>query len=163
VHGLDKHLRQHYKLPAAARRELLAAYAHLSLQSPDQVCAPQSDSAPLVELGEPIDAFACCYRKSDSSSSSSSTSASKSICCSYITTNRKRIRQHLNKEHETKLTDWPKQWSSSNSQLLPWRLVKVQSFFREKRYIRYFIVQEQQQQQQQPGQQQYRQETAEQD
>jgi hypothetical protein len=31
VHSLDKHLRQHHKLPATAQRELLAAYAHLSL------------------------------------------------------------------------------------------------------------------------------------
>ena len=55
------------------------------------------------------------------------------------------MQQHLNQNHSVQLTCWASRtnrlYSSTVGQL--WRSVKVQTFFREKRYIRYFIVQEQ--------------------
>jgi hypothetical protein len=61
VYGLNEHLKRYYKLPAYTRRELLAAYYYLYLLPPNQVPILEHNSAPLLELGKLVDAFACCY------------------------------------------------------------------------------------------------------
>lgn len=150
VHGLDKHFKELHKLPAYARRDLLAPYHHLPLLPPDKVPTPEHNSAPLPELGTPADTLACCYRSATTSLSSSSSSSS-GAACTFISTSRRKMQQHLNQQHNVKLTRWTSlsapSYDHHAAQL--WRPVKVQTFFRSRRYIRYFIVQEQEQQQQQ--------------
>jgi hypothetical protein len=51
VYGLDEHLKRHYSLPAARRRELRAAYAGLAINALKHVTLPASGSAPIKELG----------------------------------------------------------------------------------------------------------------
>jgi hypothetical protein len=139
VYGLNEHLKRHHKLPAHTRRELLAAYHHLYLLPPNQVPIPEHNSAPLLELGKPVDAFACCYQLATSSTSSSR-------ACTYISISRKQMQQHLNQQHSIKLTRWTSlsATSYSNHAAQLWKPVKAQTFFRERRYLRYFVVQQQQ-------------------
>jgi hypothetical protein len=40
VYGLDGHMKRHYSLPIAQRRELLAAYAGLAINTPMQITLP---------------------------------------------------------------------------------------------------------------------------
>jgi hypothetical protein len=61
VYSLNEHLKRHHKLPAYIRRELLAAYYYLYLLLPNQVPILEYNSASLLKLGKPVDAFACCY------------------------------------------------------------------------------------------------------
>jgi hypothetical protein len=97
VYSLNEHLKRHHKLPTHTRRELLAAYHHLYLLPPNQVPIPEHNSAPLLKLGKPVDAFAYYYQLATSSTSSSR-------ACTYISISRKQIQQHLNQQHSIKLT-----------------------------------------------------------
>ncbi|KAF2022950.1 hypothetical protein EK21DRAFT_119233 [Setomelanomma holmii] len=69
------------------------------------------------------------------------------------------MRKHTNQQHTVKLT----RWSSAAAALYQdhavqlWQPVKVQTFFRERRYVRYFVVQEEEQGQQQNQEQQQQQ------
>ena len=45
VYSLDEHLKRHHRLPVAERRELLAAYAGLSLNPPGYGVLPEPYSA----------------------------------------------------------------------------------------------------------------------
>ena len=97
VYSLDGHLRRQHRLPAAKRRLLLTAYSQYALVLPDSVATPESGRAPFAELGLPLDAFACSYQSS---------SSSRSIVCPYISVNKKEMQQHLNQQHQVRLTCW---------------------------------------------------------
>jgi hypothetical protein len=60
------------------------------------------------------------------------------------------MRQHVNQQHNVKLMRWssPTAASYQEHDAKLWQPVKVQTFFRERRYIRYFVVQEDAQAQQ---------------
>ncbi|KAL1797092.1 hypothetical protein ACET3X_003698 [Alternaria dauci] len=69
------------------------------------------------------------------------------------------MRKHVNQQHSVQLSRWssPSAASYAEHAAQLWRPVKVQTFFRERRYVRYFIVQEQkqrQEQEQEPAQEQ---------
>jgi FtsZ-interacting cell division protein YlmF len=74
------------------------------------------------------------------------------------------MRKHINQQHSVKLTRWlsPATALYEEHAARLWQPVKVQTFFRERRYVRYFVVQaeeeedeeEQQVQEQQQGKQQ---------
>ena len=134
------------------RRALLAAYKDVELLPPGEVAQPAPYSRPIDELGRAQDAFLCCY-----SSSSSDSRNSNSVACSFISTSRAKIRQHVNQQHQVKLTRWSSTAAMSYKEHAGqlWKPVKVQTFFRERRYVRYFLVQEQSEQQgEQQGEQQ---------
>jgi hypothetical protein len=155
IYGVDEHLKRYHKMLAAERRALLSAYHHLPLLSPGQVPLPEPYSTPLAELAAPVDALVCCCKtssesseSSSSSSSSGSSSSAPSRACGFISTSRKWMQQHVNEQHSIHLTRWSTtstvSYAEHAAQL--WKPVKVQTFFREKRYVRYFIVQEPQEQ-----------------
>jgi hypothetical protein len=163
VYGLDEHIKRHHSLPIAQRRELLAAYAGLAIDTPMQITLPELHSAPIPELAIAQDAFLCCQAIQQRDSSGSSGSV-----CGYISTSHLWMRKHTNKQHNLKLTRWSSSAAASYEEHAAqlWKPVKVQTFFRERRYIRYFVVQaedeeaqeeQQQAEQQQGGQQQAKQ------
>jgi hypothetical protein len=165
VYGLDKHLKQQHGMPAAERRALLATYKGINLLPPAQVSQPLPyTSRAINELGSAQDAFLCCNTGSRSRSSSSSSSSSRSdssrdsdrIACSFISTSRAKMRQHVNQQHQVKLTRWSSAAAASYQEHAAqlWKPVKVQTFFRERRYIRYFVVQEEKEQEKQQGNEQ---------
>ncbi|KAF2831824.1 hypothetical protein CC86DRAFT_463609 [Ophiobolus disseminans] len=147
IYGLDEHLKRHHHMSAAERRALLAAYKDCNVLPPAEVTQPMPCSAPIDELGPAQDAFLC---------SSSSGGGGGSAACGFISTSRAKMQQHVNQQHHTKLT----RWSSPTATLYRdhaaqlWRPVKVQTFFRKRRYICYFIVQEEEQEEQQQGEEQ---------
>jgi hypothetical protein len=61
------------------------------------------------------------------------------------------MQKHTNQQHNVKLSRWstPSAASYAEHAAQLWRPVKVQTFFQERRYVRYFIVQEQEQEQEQ--------------
>jgi hypothetical protein len=65
VYGLDEHLKRHYSLPAARRRELLAAYAGFVIYAPKHVTLLAPSSAPIAALGQAQDAFLCCQQEEE--------------------------------------------------------------------------------------------------
>jgi hypothetical protein len=136
--SVDEHLKRHHQLPLKERRELLSAYSSLSLLSPAQVPLPAPYQTPLPELGAPEDALACCCKKSSSSSDTLYTA------CGFISTSRSWMQQHVNKQHKIQLTRWSTSSTASYAEHATqlWKPVKVQTFFQEKRYRRYFLVQE---------------------
>jgi hypothetical protein len=75
VYGLDKHLKRHYSLPAARRRELRAAYAGLAIDAPMHATLLAPSSAPIAELGRAQDAFLCCQQEEEDASAGLSASA----------------------------------------------------------------------------------------
>jgi hypothetical protein len=143
VYGLDKHLERHHAMPAAARRALLAEYKDFDLLLPAEVGLPLLYSYPIDELGPAQDASLCCC-----SSRGSGSGNGDSAVCSYISTSRIKMRQHVNQEHSVKLTRWssPATASYKEHAAQRWQPVKVQTFFCERRYVRYFVVQEEEQQ-----------------
>ena len=62
------------------------------------------------------------------------------------------MQKHVNQQHSIKLSRWPAASAATCAEHAAqlWMPVKVQTFFQERRYVRYFIVQEQQQEQSQP-------------
>jgi hypothetical protein len=161
VYGLDEHLKRHHSLPIARRRELLTAYAGLAINTPREVALPTPNSAPITELGQAQGAFFCCQQREQEEEEEEEEEAIGVVqqrrICGYITTNRQKMRKHTNQQHSVKLT----RWSSTAAILFEehaaqlWKTVKVQTFFLERRYIRYFVVQEEEaQEEQQPGDQQ---------
>jgi hypothetical protein len=68
------------------------------------------------------------------------------------------MRQHVNQQHHVKLTRWSSPAAASYGEHAAqlWKPVKVQTFFSERRYVRYFVVQEEEaeEEQQQQGEQQ---------
>jgi hypothetical protein len=128
IYSVDEHLKRYHKLPIVDRRAVINAYSNLSLLSPDQVPLPTPYIPPLVELGAPEDALLCCC----------------SIACSFITTSRSCMKKHINQQHSIYLTRWstPSAISYAEHAAQLWRPVKAQTFFRERRYIRYCVVQE---------------------
>lgn len=107
VYSLNRHLKSYYKLSATARHKHIAAYSYLKTLPPDQVNIPAAGSAPLAELGEAQDAFACCCQlQGGEISGSSSSSGSSSVACRYISISWKEMRQYLNRQHSVKLTCW---------------------------------------------------------
>jgi hypothetical protein len=114
VYSLDEHLKRHHGLPAAKRRELRAAYAGLAINAPTQISLPAPNSPPIAQLGRAQDAFLCCQQEEeDAGAGASATVAVGAVAavqrrcsCSYITTNRKEMRTHTNKQHSVKLTRW---------------------------------------------------------
>ena len=146
VYGLDRHLDRQHGLPIAKRRELLTAYEGLDVSAPEQVPLPTPYSAPIVELGVAQDALLCCH---DSDGDSDNR-------CSFITTSQNWMRKHINQQHGVKLTRWSSTSTTSYQEHATqlWRPVKVQTFFRQRRYVRYFIVQEEENIQQEQAQEQ---------
>jgi hypothetical protein len=153
VYGLAEHIkRYHSNTPISKRRELLALYKDLNCLRPAELTQPVPHGLPIKALGLAKDAFLCCY-----SSRGSRSRDGNSAVCSYISTSRVKMRQHVNQQYCVKLTRWSTPATASykeHSEQL-WQPVKVQTFFRERCYVRYFIVQEEeaQEQQQQGGQQ----------
>jgi hypothetical protein len=134
VYGLDKHLERHHAMPAAARRALLAEYEDFDLLPPAEVGLPLPYSYPITELGPAQDAFLCCC------STGSVSGDGDSAVCSYISTSRVKMRQHINQQHSVKLTRWSSPATASYKEHAEqlWQPVKVQTFFRERRYVRYY-------------------------
>jgi hypothetical protein len=155
VYSLDEHLKRRHRLPIAERRQLLATYQCYSLYPPQQLSLPAPSSAPIAELGPAQDGFLCCQGQTAKVGAalaerlhvSYSSSSSSSSSCSYITTNRKEMQKHTNQQHSVKLSRWSTLSAASYAEHAAqlWRPVKVQTFFQERRYVRYFVVQEQEQ------------------
>jgi hypothetical protein len=61
------------------------------------------------------------------------------------------MRKHVNQQHSIQLSRWstPSAASYAEQAAQLWKPVKVQTFFQERRYVRYFVVQEQEQEQEQ--------------
>ncbi|KAF2022929.1 hypothetical protein EK21DRAFT_119243 [Setomelanomma holmii] len=93
VYSLDEHLKRHYSLPVARRRELLAVYAGLSINATKQVSLPAPNSAPIAELGPAQGAFLCCQEEA-----AEAAEVQQRRSCSYVTTNRKEMRKHTNQQ-----------------------------------------------------------------
>ena len=74
------------------------------------------------------------------------------------------MRQHVNQQHQIKLTRWSSATAVSYEEHAAqlWRPVKVQTFFRERRYVRYFVVQEEKEQSELQGDKQHQQQSDEQ-
>jgi hypothetical protein len=155
VYGLDKHLKQQHGMPAVKRRALLATYKGINLLPPAEVAQPAPYGPPIDALGPAHDAFLCYCSSSSSSASSSNNRDSNSAACGFITISRAKMQQHVNQQHSIKLTRWSSPaaalYRDHAAQL--WKPVKVQSFFRERRYVKYFVVQENAQEQQGDAQQ----------
>jgi hypothetical protein len=86
VYSLDEHLKRHYKLPIAQRRELLALYSSYALLPPDQVPLPELPTTPFTELGPLQDAWLCCCSVADTTSTSSTYSPTSSSSSTTSTT-----------------------------------------------------------------------------
>lgn len=136
MYGLDEHLKRHHKLPIVKRRALLVEYEGLSLSLPSQMLLPEPYSAPIQELGAAQNAYLSCQPTQQRKSRSES--------CNYIPTSRLQMQQHENQQHSVKLSRWSTPLAPSYAEHAAqlWRPVKVQTFFQERRYVRYFIVQE---------------------
>ena len=113
VYGLDKHLKQQHRMPAAARRALLATYESIDVLSPGEFSQPLPYSRRAMdELGPAQDAFLCCCTGSSTSTTSTTSTTTRSdshrdgshIVCSFISTSRAKMRQHINQQHQVKLT-----------------------------------------------------------
>jgi hypothetical protein len=150
VYGLDRHLKRQHGLLAAKRRELLAAYTGLATDAPEHVSLPAPGSAPIAGLGQAQGAFLCCQEEVGEAGE-----VQQRRSCSYITINQQEMRKHTNQQHRVKLARWSSPAAASYKEHTArlWKRVKVQSFFRERRYARYFVVQEEEAQQQ--GNEQY--------
>jgi hypothetical protein len=101
VYGLDEHLKRHHGLPAAKRRELLAAYTGLAINAPEHVSLPAPSSAPIAGLGQAQGAFICCQEEAGEAED-----VQQRRSCSYITINRQEMQKHTNQHHSVKLTRW---------------------------------------------------------
>jgi hypothetical protein len=160
VYGLDEHLKRHHGLPAAKRRELLAAYTGLAINAPEHVSLPAPSSAPIAGLGQAQGAFICCQEEAGEAED-----VQQRCSCSYITINRQEMQKHTNQHHSVKLTRWSSPATASYREHAAqlWQPVKVQTFFRERRYVCYFVVQEEEaQEEQQQAEQQAEQQQAKQ-
>jgi hypothetical protein len=105
VYSLDEHLKRRHSLPVAQRRELLATYERYSLCPPQQLSLPAPYSAPITALGRAHDGFLCDQGKAAIAARAEQQQLqSASYPCSYITTNRKEMRKHLNQQHSIKLS-----------------------------------------------------------
>jgi hypothetical protein len=93
VYGLDKHLERHHNMRAAERRASIASYDDFALLAPGEVAQPAPYSRPIHELGPAQDAFLCVCC---SSSSPHSKRDADSAVCSFISTSRAKMRQHVN-------------------------------------------------------------------
>jgi hypothetical protein len=147
VYGLAEHIkRYHSNTPISKRRELLALYKDLNCLRPAEITQPAPYGLPIDALGLAQDAFLCCC-----SSRGSRSRDGNSAVCSYISTSRVKMQQHVNQQHCVKLTRWSTPATASYKEHAEqlWQPVKVQTFFRERRYVRYFIVQEEEAQEQQ--------------
>jgi hypothetical protein len=166
IYSLDKHLeRYHRNTPVCQRRELLILYKHLHhvplilykhLHHVPLVgvSLPAPHSPPLNALQPAQDAFPCiCI---GSCSSSDSKSDMNSAVCGFISTSRAKMRQHVNQQHQVKLTRWSSAAAASYQQHAAklWKPDKVQTFFRERRYVWHFVVQEEKEQEKQQGDEQ---------
>jgi hypothetical protein len=166
VYGLDEHLkRYHCNMLMSKRRELLALYEDLYRLPPAEDTQPVPNGLPIDAVGTAKEAFRCCCSSDSCSSDSSSSSGSSgnhskdsdSSVCRYISTSRVKMRQHVNQQHHVKLTrcSSPAAASYEEHAARLWKPVKVQTFFSERRYIRYFVVQEEEaEEEQQQGAQQ---------
>jgi hypothetical protein len=167
VYGLDEHLKRHHSLPAARRRELLAAYRGFAIYALKHVTLPAPSSAPIAELGRAQDAFLCCQQEEEEAgtgagaavAAGAAAAAQQRRSCRYITTNRQGMRKHTNRQHSVKLTrgSSPTATSYGEHAARLWRPVKVQIFFCERRNVRYFVVQAEEkgdEEEQQRGEQQ---------
>jgi hypothetical protein len=158
VYGLDEHLKRHHGLPAARRKELRAAYAGLAIDAPTQLSLPAHNSAPIAELGRAQDAFLCCQQEREEAGAGAGAAAAvqQRRSRSYITTNRQEMRKHTNQQHSVKLTRWSSPATASYEEHAArlWQPVKVQTFFRERRYVRYFVVQAEDEEEQEQEQEQ---------
>jgi hypothetical protein len=160
VYGLDKHLKQHHSMSAAERKSLLASYKDFDVLPPAEVTQPAPYGPPIDALGPVQDAFLCCCCSNSHSSSRAKNRDSDSAVCNFISTSRAKMRQHVNQQHSVKLTRWlsPATASYKEHAAQLWQPVQVQTFFRERRYVRYFVVQvgekedEEEEQQQEQGQ-----------
>jgi hypothetical protein len=101
---------------------------------------PAPSSAPIAELGQAQDAFLCCQQEEEDAGAGAGAEAvvQHRHSCSYITTNRQEMRKHTNQQHGVKLTRWvsPAARSYEEHEAQLWQPVKVQTFFRERRYVR---------------------------
>jgi hypothetical protein len=139
VYGLNEYLKRQHSMPAAEQRELLALYKDFALLAPGEVTQPVPYSSLINELGPVQDAFLCIC-----------SSNANSAACGFISISRAKMRQHVNQQHNVKLMRWSSPTAASYQEHAAklWQPVKVQTFFRERRYIRYFVVQEDAQAQQ---------------
>jgi hypothetical protein len=145
IYGLDEHLKRHHGLPAVKRRELLAAYTELAIDAPEHVSLPTSAGAPKTGLGQARAAFVCCQGGAGEAGEEGGAGRAGEVqqrrSCSYITINQQEMRQHTSQHHNVKLLRWSSYATASykehSAQL--WKPLKVQSFFRERRYVRYFV------------------------
>jgi hypothetical protein len=82
VKGLERHLKDAHRLRKRKERRLLVDhYAELTLANPKDVATPSTNGPPFKSLGDPDLAYQCSR-------------------CSHISTSRKAIRGHYNKEHQ---------------------------------------------------------------
>jgi hypothetical protein len=123
-------------------------YSRLALSLPERVPAPELYGRLVAELRAPQDAFLCCQGKRTAREGGVGSSS-----CSFLTTNRSNMQKHTNQQHSVHLSRWSTpsapSYAAHAEQL--WEPVKVQTFFTERRYVRYFIVQGEQGQEDKQG------------
>ena len=116
VFNLSRHLRESHAISLSERKAIIVAYQDLPLVPPDQVRNPPAGGSPFPCLGKPIDGFVCIEGD-----------------CRFICTSRDSARQHANKQHY---------WRASKREPTHWQETKVQTFFKKRDWIQYFIVQD---------------------
>jgi superfamily II DNA helicase RecQ len=114
VPNLSRHLRESHPISLSARNEIITTYRNLQLVRPNQVRSPLAEIPPFQCLGSPIDGFTCVEDD-----------------CNFLCASRDSARQHANKQHH---------WRASKREPTHWQSVKVQTFFKRRDLIRYFIV-----------------------
>jgi hypothetical protein len=141
VYSLNKHLERHHNMPAAKRRALLASYEDIALVAPGEVTQLAPYSSSIDELGPAQDAFLCIC-SSNSSSSSISKGVTNSAVCGFISISCVKMPQHNNQQHQVQLTRWSSPAAASYQQHAAklWKPIKIHAFFREPRYVRYFLL-----------------------
>ena len=113
IEKINIHLRDFHRLSKERRKELTETYSSLERVEPRHVQSPPPGGPPIEVLGLPVKAFACQHHD-----------------CDFISTSEDWIRKHA----------YTHGWRVSESRPVYWRGVQAQTFFRNPRLIKYFIV-----------------------
>ena len=116
VQDHDRHLKEKHQVPVHQRRKILTACQRYERCTAAQVTYPILPIAAINVLGAPNTCFAC-----------------TASGCDFIRAHNAELRQHAYQVHR---------WRASELQRTLWRSVKAQTLFRDRKLVRYFIVQD---------------------
>lgn len=115
ISNLSVHLRNHHAVPAKERKAVVEhCQSRWHIKKPEQVELPQPMGPPFKALGEPLQGYQCAEEG-----------------CGKLTVSVDQLRMHCNDKHEIS-------WRGGTQTL--YRTVSMQAFFKERRHMRYFIV-----------------------